>query len=865
MSRPALPSYASPENSAFHPVFKRAMEEVLNSRGLAAEVTIRGQYPSPTGPIDFVLVDNNTNKVIFPIEIKRTQSDVRGLGRRQGRDYWVNLGAGCQTLFYCVSNLELTELFRSDASRPRTSAQRLHLSKSIAGELGVTSENDFYTGLISCLEEVLDVVYGHKSHTYFVGLTQFQAHVESAIGDHNRWHKIFVPACFEYIRGASTNISNLRALTSSWRAASFYSATPNRLNVLGGSVDFKHIFSAPPPDVADPSAFMPAVLVEAYECGKALGRGDDIAELVNEVLKPNGPGIVETDAELGQLLGIVARVSLGRALNIDEEVFEPSCGSGRLLTVLPLVAFPGLTPRQVRANEIEPLFAESLSLRLGLAFGNVVTPTNAPTITIKGIESITQAELIKVRVVVMNPPFLSGVQASNIKGAFANRIRSISGVVSELNSGQIALEALFLELVWNLVPNDTVIATVFPVQHLHRLSDEVAKLRRFLAQKFALSHIVIYPSAGVFEGVTKQTILLVGRKGFSGANVKLVEVQKKVSEVDFTELAANLPLGGVNPTHGVSVTSVSRASLVASADEGWKKVIGAGVRVDAFLQTYMPTYLRLGDLPSGSVRRGTVGNKGNTKLTVFNPGNPQLPSVTNLMPASWQRPILNTTDSMPRILTPTTAPEKAIYPPPNAYLAGTSEHLVLQQIVAEYIVNRPPPSGVQAVVVKDAPTIIKDLKSDQKDLGLGWVLIQRASRTKGEICLLEHGGILLSTNVHMVKLPSLRERKLLASWLLSVFGQLQLELNSTPQEGMRKLELGGVKKVVYPDFSTIPAAIEAQLIASLATEPAIDFANIAPRPSDYKWAEVVNPTDPTDCLNNAFLRYQDLVDERRGF
>jgi hypothetical protein len=596
-----------------------------------------------------------------------------------------------------------------------------------------------------------------------------------------------------------------------------------------------------------------------------LGKGDDIAELVNEVLKPKGPGIVETDAELAQLLGIVARVSLGRPLKADEEVFDPGCGSGRLLTALPLVAFPALTPRQVRANEIEPLFAESLSLRLGLTFGNVVAPANAPIVTIKGIESINPSELKKVRIVVMNPPFLSGVQAANIKGTFANRIRAVTGADSELNEGQIALEALFLELVWNLVVADTVIATVFPVQHLHRLSDEVANLRRFLAQKLSLSHIVIYPSAGVFEGVTKQTVLLIGRKGYSGANVEIIEVQKHVSEVDFAELATNLPTGNTNPTHGVSVTSISRSSLVASAGEGWKNAIGAGVRANAYLQTYMSSYQKLSNLPAVNVRRGTVGNKGNTKLTVFNPANPLFPSVTSLIPPAWQRPILNTTDSMPRLLTPATAPETALFPPSNAYIAGTSDYGTLEAIIDEYINNLPPPSGRQARRIKDAAEIRSDLRSDQKNFGSAWVLVQRASRTKGEISLLEHNGILLSTNVHMVKLPNLRERKLLASWLLSVFGQLQLELFSTPQEGMRKLELGGVKKVAYPDFSTVSATVEAQLVANLPTEPAIDFATIAPRPSDYLWAGVVNPTDPIDCLNKAFLCFQDMVDERRGF
>ena len=41
--------------------------------------------------------------------------------------------------------------------------------------------------------------------------------------------------------------------------------------------------------------------------------------------------------------------------------------------------------------------------------------------------------------------------------------------------------------------------------------------------------------------------------------------------------------------------------------------------------------------------------------------------------------------------------------------------------------------------------------------------------------MLECTGVLLSTNVLMARLPTISERKLLASWLLSVFGQIQFE------------------------------------------------------------------------------------------
>ncbi len=867
MPRPNLPLHTDPENSHFHPVFKAAAEEALASKGLAGHISVESQYSSPTGPIDLVLFNNRTNKVLLPIEIKRSQSSVRGGGRRQARDYWQNLGAKCESLYYCVSNLELVELFRHDSSRPRTSAQLLVLANPIAGKLDVSPKNQFYDQLKATIEEILDIVFGSVAFKYGGGLTQFQTNLESRVNDPVGWHQLLMPVCFEYIRGAATQIAELQAQTNSWKSASAYKASPNRLIELGNSVDFSLVFNGPASIPNDPVAFAIAVIKEAYEAGKALGRGDDIAELVNELLAtPTAPGTVETDAELAQLLAIVARDALKRELLPEEEVFEPACGSGRLLTALPLTAFPSLGPSQVKANEIEKLFAEALSLRLGLAFGAVLSPTNAPAVTISGIESIAPSYLEKVRLVVMNPPYLSGVLSAGLKGVFANRIKMVSGSDSLFEAGQAALELLFLELVWHLVPTDTVIATVFPTQHLTRLSDEVVALRRFLTQNFALTHIVIYPRQGLFKGVIKQTVLLVGKKGAAtlDPHVKMVEVQTNVGDIDLGALLVNLQMGSIQPTHGVVVRPILRSELYTSAPDGWRTVLGAGVRANVFVQTHMALYSKLESL-GANIRRGVLGNNGNTALTVFSRTNPEHPSVVALIPQAWLHPVLNTTESMPRVLTTANAPEMSFIPPPSAYLSNTTENVTLKGIIDEYLRVHQHSIGTQARAVKTSDTIQSNLKSNQKDFGAGWVLVQRASRTKGEVCVQEQAGILLSTNVPMIRFPTRRERMLFASWMLSVFGQIQLELVGTDQEGMRKLELTPIKNVRFPDFSAIPINIENALLANLPTEPAHVFEAIQQRPSDQLWAQVVAPASPVLCISQAFTLFQELVDERRGF
>src|SRR5574344_672738 len=116
MNKPKIPSYSDSENNCFHPVFHYVLEEALKQRNYT-DLKVVKQFKTPVGPADLALVRKSTGKVVLPIEIKRTKSGVRGLGRRQARDYQQNLTASSETNFYCASNLELTELFKNEPQR----------------------------------------------------------------------------------------------------------------------------------------------------------------------------------------------------------------------------------------------------------------------------------------------------------------------------------------------------------------------------------------------------------------------------------------------------------------------------------------------------------------------------------------------------------------------------------------------------------------------------------------------------------------------------------------------------------------------------------------------------------------------------
>lgn len=871
--KPKLPTYSDQETAVFHPAFEYALNEALKLKGLE-HIEVKKEYPSPTGPVDLVLFNKNSQKVIMPIEIKRTQSSVRGGGRRQARDYWLNLGSQCETNFYCVSNLELIELFRHDDLRPKTSAQQVELKFPLIGDL--TKQNDenlFYKKLIQSLIELLDIVLGEKSYNYSVGLPELQDNLESSLHDMRIWHGLLLPACYEYIRGAATRVDNLKQYK--WKPAGFYAKAPRRLIDFGRRVDFEHIFKDPAPLPSDNIAFSSNVLTEAYKAGEALGAGDDIAELVNEVLAdciPKKLGIVETDPELAELLSVIAKVTLGRDLGMEECIIDPASGSGGLLTVLNRIAFKELSAKQLKAIEKETFFSEVLSLRLGLAFGSTISPSNSPSIIIDGIETVEKSFFDDVKVVVMNPPYISGVRSRDEKVIFAERIYEISRKRSKLNVGQAALELLFLELLCALVPDGTVITVIFPSNHLYRESQEMTAFRKYLLEDFGLRYIVTYPREGLFSDVVKGTVILSGVKGEKVEKVTLVEVLEKVSDVQLVEFygfllnakicfQSNLSSKYVSGIDA-SLKQISLESLKASVDLGWQGV-GAGSRCSDFIDSYMASFKKI---DPGNIKRGTFGNKGNNKLTVINKTgrNYQLPTIIAKIPESWKYPLLNRTENMPRLLTSETAPDYSFVPVEAAYNSGTEEFVILESIIDEYLTLNLSSSGVQARVVPDREHVIKSLVSNGKNKFMNSVMVPRGSRVKGEIGLIGSEETLISTNIILIGMETEIETKLVGAWFLSIFGQLQLEFHGVSQEGMRKLEVNTVARVRYPDLTKIKRNQANKLIQLFLEEESIFFKDIKIREIDRVWAEIVFPEEPDVLLSEAFDIFQELVDYRIG-
>jgi hypothetical protein len=115
----------------------------------------------------------------------------------------------------------------------------------------------------------------------------------------------------------------------------------------------------------------------------------------------------------------------------------------------------------------------------------------------------------------------------------------------------------------------------------------------------------------------------------------------------------------------------------------------------------------------------------------------------------------------------------------------------------------------------------------------------------------------------IAKFEKTEEAQLIASWLFSVFGQIQMEYSSIAQEGLRKLEKAQVGNLVVPDFSKISSEDKKLLIDTFIDDEPLNFSLLAQRPIDEAWTRILSKYFGIEIsLKEFFNLLGDLVDER---
>lgn len=786
-------NYSDDEVKIFHPICERALNSALKNLGLDSTYEVKHHYRYQGIIPDFVILNKNTGNILIVIEVKRTPSQVMSTRYRlQAQSYITN--AASQTFeqkYFALTNLEKTYLFKYNPQNTSVINQVVNPSPINTGRFS-DSPLIFESQLVADYTQMIQVAQT-DSGTYQLSYDDIVRRLCEYTDDFENWHSAITVIGYELIRSIMQNYQP--SVVNVWGNAISYQRNPVVLQKLVNTIDFQSLGDGNILNDARSPYWQAEILKKASTIGNKTYSGDEFASVVHELLVKGheGEGIVPTDMELAAAL---AELVSSEFSNPNEKVYcDPASGSGNLLSAI-IDRNQNINPSNIWANDRLEYLKDILSIRFGLKFPRIISPSNAPKITDKDIVTLSKKDFSGVDAIVMNPPYVSGVRDTVRKKMFFDKIKLLSGRKKPITDvGQMPLEGPFIELLLNLVKDGTVIGIVIPEQHLFGKGRESTAIRELLLTQFGLKKIFTYPRTGLFETVTKGTVVVLGNKGHSPSNVEIINSSLPIEQIDLRDLVQD-----TGTPFGVDRNYINVSDLSKKISSGWKSTMYP------FYDTFFSNISKsISTLKRSKYFRGSADNSGEGKyLYVSKQG--YWNSVKSLIPHSWLKEgiqnVQDYPDNGPLVHTSTTV--KALCPPETAFVSGTPDNVKLLQIlsIAKHYLSQQKSSGSQPRQQKSLQEIANILENVTKRLvPPGRLLIPRALRNDFKV-FETTAETVVSTNFIVLELTS-TEKEAFLSWLMSIFGQIQIEMLSKPQEGMRKVEVTEIGMVQYPlNFSS---------------------------------------------------------------
>jgi methylase of polypeptide subunit release factors len=848
MAIPELPKYDSDEVRVFHPFFDHCLNNALRQLGFESDLEVVHHWTVPpfTGIVDFVVRNRTSKKILLPIELKKTPMDLTALGRKQARGYWNDLGNYRGSDFYMASNLEKVELFRNTPERRLTLSQLVETQFGRVGDLYSSKSEDFAEQLSHALAECLTLVTGNDGTRFASNISGLIHALEYSVQDAESWHQAQSFYAFDYIKGALMQDSLFADVASQWPDAAMAISDPTQLGSKANSIDFNLLFEKPIGGRFN-SEEIREIVAGAFEAGRKMDLGQDLNLIVNELVlsRPGISGVVETEMALADTMLKHVKLALSKVGQGEIKLLEPGCGSGNLILAAKR-AFPNLSAGNVIGIEQEELFREVLSLRVGLAFTESLWNREIPDLRIDSITSLTKEELQDTNLVLMNPPFIRGIDSVELKRQHADAINQLNGEPAKLAGGQLGLECVYLENIISVLPDGALVAAIFPKNALTR--SQSSAVRSFLMDEFGLFEIVDYGNQEVFSGVQKSTVIVLGRKN------------SPLKEVRVTKYRSSL----AGDTPEVETTDFLIEDFADLAEIGWKSILET-VQIDAasFISKLQSQQNHLQLRETSVIVRGRAGNSGAsdfifgrlTESSEVRDANPHW----NLLQSSWVVCGAKNSDRVARIVD--AGADQIALRIPEEVMKGDFFREIANAYCSQ--VSASSPRGIQRRNAMTPSKLASILIATDVTTGY-FVLVPRASRVKAQISISYGTPTVVSTNFIIAKFESSTEATFMSAWLLSVFGQLQLEYFGVDQEGMRKVEVSHVSSVCAPSFASIEDLDEQVLGRLVAETDAINRMSPQIRPLDILMSELVFGRESSDYLKEAFDILQRQLEGRDG-
>lgn len=845
------------EVERFHPVCKSALEAALAKLNLGDTYEVQHHRYVGTIEMDLVIANRQTNKILCVVEVKRTIAAVNSTRYQYQAMSYVqsHRDAELESRYYILTNLESSCLFKFDLARPNVYEQIIEPGISINHRFADVTQRQFMADLVDQYVGYINIII-NDSGEYLLSFKQFADEIQDKLDEDIEWKKSLVALLYEYIRGSFSKINRNELRT--------IAQLSNKLDLIcreGARINFKDIFTLPALTSSERNVRTSRTLLEQlFQLGKTYVDGDELANVMHKVISEEHKhdGEVATDTELATLMLQLVKYVVGDLRN-DEFLMDPAAGSGSLLCAA-VGVFDDIQPSQLIANDINDKLLQLLSLRIGLKFAQSVCRNNTARILSKNIADLAVSDFERVKVIVMNPPYLAATAAdcTERKAELYKRIRLLKGVEPITSSGQMPLEGPFVELVSTFAVEGTLIATILPNAHFTTKGEASKAIRQMLLDDFGLQLIFNYPQEQLFEGVAQNTSIVIGVKGTHSENVRYLYCNEVVSEVDASTIGCVLSTelsghGLTNINNQFEGCLLPRTFLLDAVESGWQ--IGNMSRHDAqeFIETNIASsdYLTpLSESEYNDYLRGKIGNEGFTDLLYLKPTNELFKNNARLFRGHLS-PGLNNAKFENQTIG---SGECKFF-----NVSGMTDRQI-RRIVDLYLAEVRRKDKKQRRNAKTPLEIVDILKKESARISPSHsVMLPRAIRSSGRV-FISTQPTFVSTNFFVIQADEERS-KLLASWFSTIFYQLECEAYGNNRKGLRKME----KEDYEPLHVPVTSAFSDEEKLRIVSTPIDEFINLRSpelRDIDRVWAEILFGENAEELLDEAMMLVPILVADR---
>ena len=843
--------YTDSEVRVFHPLCEKALKNALSSLGLSKKYQVEHHRLTGSLEMDYVIENKATGRYLCVIEVKRTPRDVQSTRYQFQAESYVQMNsAQNEKPFFVLTNLETLISFRYDAAKPRDYQQMLMPGLEHVCNFEIDDEISIVNKLSTIFERLIDN-FIKDVYTYSTTLDQFLSYMNGIVTNDRMWKSSMAILMYEYIRGSfgAVRRSDLR-----YDVRTFHNDV-EQICAEANRIDFDGIFKYDPSNYLPIHSITTSVLSEIYEYGKTNISGEAVADALHNRLSENKhhDGEVATDSELAMLTATLARMVNGE-LSPDKKICDPAAGSGNL--ICSAIGVFNVDASRLKANDINKKLIELLSLRLGLNFPTGINKTNAPEIFSKDINDLADTYFDDVEVVLLNPPFVAGINCVDRKQKFYNTIRRYKNSDAITIGGQMNLGAVFLETICWMVKPGTTIACIFPKAHLKERGEEAKQFRRMLLRLFGLRIIFNYPAEGLFESVVEETCIFVGKAHKKSDEIIVYSSNDKVADIDFHALSSYS--GTYDDTsfstiiHGIEARRFSFNELDLSINNGWRLICSEMTESMDFVSRNILSNPKLTTISNTTkvYRRGNVGGSGASDLVFFDSFKDLYDKYSGSIKLSAgmrnaQHDVfeLNSGDS-----------EFIDF---NSLTSSTAT-----DILNDYIPLQRDANGQNRNTLKPAAEIKKIAERYGKVVfNPNSVLVPTKLRKIGRVHVTRVP-MYVSTNFTVFSFLTAAIANVVGSYMTTVFYQLECEVQSKDHAGLRKLELQDVLVThapIYEELSQDEIDIIAQELPNITF---LDLNNPTIRNIDKIWSKILFGSNADEVLSDAVRLLKFLANRR---